>query len=73
MQFGGVSWSGGVAGAWRSPSGRVYRDRNRQYTVSLERWSQFPDWLDVIRWVRERFRQEAIYIKVAGVPEVFEE
>jgi hypothetical protein len=69
LQFGGLSDTGTGRGVWVSGS-RVYRDRNRQFTVSLGSWKQLPAWLDVVAWVRTTFRQEAIYVKVAGVPEV---
>ena len=66
---GGFSRQDGFAGAW-SDGSRVYRDVSRQYIVSLASWTQFPAWLDIVRWARDRFRQEAIYIEVAGVPEI---
>lgn len=72
LRFGGFSAGGVVDGAWES-GGKVYRDRSRTYIVSLESWAQLPEWLAMIRWVREAFRQEAIYIEVAGIPEIIGE
>ncbi len=69
LQFGGFSRTTGVAGTW-TDGGRIYRDTSRQYVVSLQSWTQIPAWLEIVRWARERFRQEAIYIEVAGVPEI---
>ncbi len=69
LQFGGLSRTSGVVGVWRSGT-RVYRDRSRQYVVSLASWMELPAWLDVVRWARRRFPQEAIYFEVAGVPEI---
>ena len=71
VQSGGLSLTPRVTGVWQS-GGRVYRDINRQYVVSLTSWTQLPDWLGVVRWARDYFRQEAMYIEVAGVPEVIE-
>ena len=69
LQFGGFSRTTGVAGAWTS-EGRIYRDTSRQYIVSLASWTQLPSWLEVVQSARKQFRQEAIYVEVAGVPEV---
>jgi hypothetical protein len=71
LQFGGLSRTRNVVGIWRSGS-TTYRDANYQYTVSLRSWLQLPAWLDVVLWAREQFRQEAMYIEVAGVPEIIE-
>ena len=67
--FGGYSWTAGVHGAWEH-QGRVYRDVSRQYLVTLQSWTQLGIWLDLVHWVRRTFQQEALYIEVAGVPEI---
>lgn len=72
FQFGGWSKTGPVEGAW-SDGNKVYRDRSRQYHVALASWTQLPEWLEVIRWTRTHFRQEALYIEVAGIPEIIGE
>ncbi len=69
LQFGGFSVREGVRGAWRGEE-RVYHDRLVEYTTSLTSWNQFPKWLIVVRWAKTQFRQEAIYIRVAGVPDI---
>jgi hypothetical protein len=38
--------------------------------VSLTGWRQLPAWLIVVEWALERFDQEAVYIEVAGIPEL---
>lgn len=68
--FGGYTDGGVVRGAWTSQEGRVYRDESRCFLVALESWAQFPYWLDIVRWAREHFRQEAIYVEVAGIPSI---
>src|SRR5947209_20452820 len=68
--FGGFTRQSNLAGVWRSPSGRIFRDSNRQYTVSLSSWTQLPAWLGVVLAAQRRFQQEALYIRVAGIPEV---
>jgi hypothetical protein len=67
--FGGLTREGDVAGTWRSGTS-VYRDVSRRYVVALESWWQLPAWLEVVDWARVWFRQEALYVRVAGVPEV---
>ena len=71
MPFGGFTRPIGVVGAWQS-GGRVYHDRSRQYTVVLASWRQLAAWLAVVEWAREAFRQEAMYVEVAGVPEILD-
>jgi hypothetical protein len=68
--FGGYTLTHGVQGAWRD-EGLVYEDLNRQYTVVLSSWGQLAAWLRTVSWVRETFRQEAIYIEVEGHPEIW--
>ena len=72
LQFGGASAGGLVSGTWESDGG-VHREKSRQYQVGLARWTDLPDWLDLLRWVRGRFRQDAIYFEVAGIPEILAE
>lgn len=38
--------------------------------MALASWTQLPQWLEVVRWARTKFRQEAIYVEVAGIPEI---
>ena len=67
--FGGLTREGNVAGAWQSGT-RTYRDVSRRYVVALESWWQLPAWLEVVDWARVAFRQEALYVRVAGVAEI---
>ncbi|ADU50188.1 hypothetical protein Tmar_0063 [Thermaerobacter marianensis DSM 12885] len=69
LQFGGYTDGGLVAGAWES-EGRVYQDENRQFIIALSSWRDVPRFLDLAEWVRVRFRQEAVYIEIAGIPEI---
>ena len=69
FEFGRFSRVEGVSGAWRS-QGKTYHDTSRQYVVSLNSWTQLDAWLQVAQRARTRFKQQAIYIEVAGVPEV---
>lgn len=66
-RFGGYTEPPPVRGVWRAGS-RTYRDVNRQFVIALDSWEQLPEWLDLVRWARTRFRQEAVYIEVAGIP-----
>jgi hypothetical protein len=69
LRFGGVTGPLQVAGTWQV-GGRVYRDTNLQFVVGLTSWTQLPRWLKIVRWALVQFRQEALYIKVAGIPEI---
>ncbi len=69
LVFGGYTRIAGVVGEWRS-IGRVYRDRSYQFVIALESWKQFPAWLELVQLVHSAFRQEAIYVEVAGQPEI---
>ena len=67
--FGGFSRRNGVVGVWESEE-RLYNDISREYSTALAFWTQFPEWLSIVRWACEAFRQEAMYIEVAGLPEI---
>lgn len=69
LQFGGFTDGGLVQGAW-TDNGQTYRDTNRRWEVALTSWTQLPVWLEVAQWTRTRFRQVAIYIEIAGIPEI---
>jgi len=69
LQFGGYTRGADVEGAWKTPV-KVYRDRSRQYITSLNSWTRLHEWLSILFWARERFRQETMYIEVAGIPEI---
>jgi hypothetical protein len=69
--FGGFSRRAGVAGAWES-GGRLYRDRNREYTIVLSTWRRIAQLLEIADWTCVQFRQEAVYLEIAGLPEVLE-
>ena len=68
-RFGGYSLVGVVNGAWLE-EGTTYHDQNREYVVSLQSWAQTPEWLACVNAIRERFRQIALYVEVAGIPEI---
>jgi hypothetical protein len=67
--FGGFSLRFGVVGTWQADE-RTYHDTSREYTVSLASWRQLAAWLFIVDWARERFEQGAMYVEVAGIPEV---
>jgi hypothetical protein len=69
--FGGFSARAGVQGTWVS-GGRTYHDLSREYTVSLTSWRRLAAWLTIVEWALRRFEQEAIYVEVAGIPEILE-
>ncbi len=67
--FGGFTRAGDVVGKWKS-QGRTYADRSREYRVVLKIWWTLEEWLAIVDWARGAFRQEALYIRVAGIPEI---
>lgn len=69
LRFGGFTQSSGVWGVWRDGD-RTFRDESRKYVVALSSWTQFPAWLEIAQWARHAFSQEALYVEVAGVPEI---
>ena len=69
LRFGGASAADRVSGTWENDGG-ARRETSRQYEVAIESWTDLPDWLDLIRWTRRRFQQQALYVEVAGIPEI---
>ncbi len=68
MRFGGFSRRDGVFGAWQY-QGQVYEDQSREYTVALS-LRQLSEWLEILEWVKETFRQKAVYVEINGAPEI---
>lgn len=69
LQFGGVTRGPEVRGVWID-RGKTYYDKSRVYESFLSSWADFPRWLEIVRWAREHFRQEAMAIEVAGIPDI---
>jgi hypothetical protein len=67
--FGGFTRLGLVEGEWTDAAGRIYRDRSRQYGSVLS-VRDLAAWLAIVTWVQERFGQEAMYVEIAGQPEI---
>lgn len=70
LAFGGYTMPGQAEGAWSGEGGHVYRDVSYQYVVSLTTCRQLPAWLEIVEWALVHFHQEAVYVEIAGVPEV---
>lgn len=70
--FGGFTYEGTVEGSWRPPGegNTTVSDTSHRYTVTLSSWMDLRMWLDFVQQMRYRLRQEAIYIEVAGIPEI---
>ncbi len=69
MQWGGLTRDSDVTGGW-TDGDRTYRDRSRRYVVALASWWDLSAWLAVVDWAGRRFRQEAMFVEVAGIPEI---
>ena len=48
----------------------IYVIQQSPSPMTADSWTQLADWLRLVRWAGQRFRQEAIYLEVAGLPEV---
>jgi hypothetical protein len=68
-EFGGFSRRSEVIGVWHA-AGRTYQDASREYTISLTSWRQLAAWLTIVDLARGEFQQEALYVEIAGVPEI---
>lgn len=66
---GGFSITRDVEGVWRY-EGRTYLDRSDRYEVAMPDWDGVAPFLKLARWARVQFRQEAMYIEIAGIPQV---
>jgi hypothetical protein len=69
VQFGGYNFQADIEGAWVD-DGRLYRDRNRSYSIALTSIRQLPPWVAIVEWALEHFRQEALYVELNGSPEI---
>lgn len=66
---GGYTDAGAVSGVWEQ-DGKRYSDRSHRYEVAVNSWRDVAAFVALAEWAREAFRQEAIYIEIAGVPEI---
>ncbi len=57
-------------GAWAGPDGRVHTDRSRLYMLAFGSWRTLGDFIALADWVRVEFRQEAVMVVIAGIPDV---
>lgn len=64
-ELGGYTPIRSVYGEWFDEDGELHRDRSHRFIVTLT-VQQLPQWVDLVRWARERFRQKAIYVEVSG-------
>lgn len=66
---GGWTRETGAVGAWKDGD-TVYDDELRVYSIALSSWLQVPAFLKLAEWARVQFAQEAIYVEIAGIPEI---
>lgn len=64
---GGFTRHGDVTGAWRSPSGQLFRDRSRSYSVTVPADRAEGVAANIHRVVTDQFRQEAVMIEATPV------
>ncbi|PZC48586.1 MAG: hypothetical protein DK306_000849 [Chloroflexi bacterium] len=67
---GGFQQTRVVAGAWRSDSGQVFHEESREYVMALDSMRQVADFLALVDWAAAAFAQAAMFVEVAGIPEV---
>ena len=67
----GSTRRGPPMGFWIDPAdGAEYNEAVFEYEIDLESWLSIPAFIEVALWARHFFRQRAILIKIAGVPEI---
>ncbi|MGH2583378.1 MAG: hypothetical protein ACRDJE_00520 [Dehalococcoidia bacterium] len=71
QRFGGVTVEPAVSGRWLS-GGRWYDESMLPHVVALTSWRQIPVWLAIVEWAQAHFEQEAMYIEIAGQPEIID-
>ncbi len=60
---GGFTRRGDVEGAWRSPSGQIFRDVSRLYSVTLGAGDAAGIVRQIVAHIRHAFRQEAAFVE----------
>lgn len=70
--FGGWTYAGDVTGGWIGEAGKLYTDNSRRYVLALQSWRQVHKLLRLVDRVANGFEQEAIYLTIAGIPEIVE-
>jgi hypothetical protein len=49
----------------------VFEDDNTEFTVALSSWWQVPAFIAVVEWARDAFLQEAMFVQIASVAEIY--
>jgi hypothetical protein len=70
-QFGGYTRGPEQQGSWHDGT-RWYREPNFPYHIALQSARDLPTWLAFVAWVQEMLGQAAMYIEIAGQPEVID-
>ncbi|MCK6682058.1 MAG: DUF3574 domain-containing protein [Thermoanaerobaculia bacterium] len=61
---GGYTRRGDVKGAWRSPSGQIFRDASRLYSILLEADDDATKIIgQIVAHIRRAFRQQAVFVE----------
>jgi hypothetical protein len=68
---GGLTIEHEVSGVWIAPDGREVTEPMTPYSVALRSWWQMPEFLRIVEWAREALWQQAMFVKIAGVPEIW--
>lgn len=65
---GGYNRRDAGVGFWKNPNdGHEYVDRQSEYRAGLEAIVSLRDYVDLLEWAVVAFRQEALYVEIAGV------
>lgn len=67
-QFGGLTIEH-ATGFW-SDGEKVYQDRNYKYIIGIQSLKQVAEILELARYIRKEFKQEAVYVNVSGIAEI---
>ena len=68
-EFGSYSINPGQHGAW-TEQGTTYLDESEALVVALASWLDIPRWFEFVRFIQTELNQLAMYIEIAGIPEV---
>jgi hypothetical protein len=65
---GGLTVRTGLRGYWLDDTGRAHEDASeREYLVALP-LAGIPEWLATLEWAKRLFRQESLFVTLAGQP-----
>jgi len=56
-------------GFWVNEQGKVVQDETYKYIVAIQSWTDVPKLIEIAKFVKEEWKQDAVYINIAGIPD----